>query len=216
LIFLFDPPEKPHQTKAMATFRTITSHFVALPRNDVDTDQIIPARYLKTTSKAGLDAHLFADWRYAQDGSPRADFVLNAPASQGAQILVAADNFGCGSSREHAAWALTAWGFRAIVARSFADIFRNNALKNGLLPVAVSGEVLDALLDAHRKDQGVALTVDLESETLTQGDRIRASFSIDPFAKHCLLSGIDELEYLLSHAKEIAAYEAAQSVSRSV
>ena len=179
-----------------------------LPANDVDTDQIIPARFLKATDKTGMGAHLFADWRYLPDGSPRPDFVLNQPEHQGAQILLAGDNFGCGSSREHAPWALTAFGFRAILAMSFADIFSNNALKNGLLPVVVSAETQHMLLDLLAEVPAAQLTIDLADQTvhLPTGDTV--TFNIDPFSKACLLKGTDELGYLLGFEKQIAAYEA--------
>ncbi len=192
----------------MAQFVSLTSRVVALPINDIDTDQIIPARYLKATDKEGMGAHLFADWRYLPDGSPRPDFVLNQPQNQGAQILLAGDNFGCGSSREHAPWALTAFGFRAILAPSFADIFRNNALKNGLLPVAISAENQHFLLDLLSELPAAELTVDLAAQTLTLPTGDAVGFHIDPFSKACLLKGTDELGYLLSFEKQIAAYEA--------
>jgi 3-isopropylmalate/(R)-2-methylmalate dehydratase small subunit len=177
---------------------------VALPANDIDTDQIIPARFLKGTTKEGLGANLFADWRHR--AAP--DFVLDRPDARGAQILVAGDNFGCGSSREHAPWALTDWGFRAIVSTSFADIFKTNALKNGLLPVAVDAATHASILFAREVDPGLSLTIDLESQTITLPDGTMARFPIDAFAKHCLLEGIDELGYLLSFRAQIEAYEA--------
>jgi 3-isopropylmalate/(R)-2-methylmalate dehydratase small subunit len=190
-------------------FTTLCSHVVCLPRNDIDTDQIIPARYLKVTTKHGLDAHLFADWRYREDGTPREDFVLELPQSKGARILVAGENFGCGSSREHAPWALVAWGFRAIVAPSFADIFRGNALKNGLLPVVVAPRVHGQLLALLEKAPSAPLTIDLRSKQLTLPDGTAVAFDVDEFSRHCLLEGIDELGYLLSLSKEVAVHEAA-------
>jgi 3-isopropylmalate/(R)-2-methylmalate dehydratase small subunit len=192
----------------MAQFVSLTSRVVTLPINDIDTDQIIPARFLKATDKSGMGAHLFADWRYLPDGSPRPDFVLNQPQHQGAQILLAGDNFGCGSSREHAPWALTAFGFRAILAMSFADIFRNNALKNGLLPIAISAETQRLLLDLLSEVPAAELTVDLAAQTVTLPTGHAVGFTIDPFSKACLLKGTDELGYLLSFEKQIAAYEA--------
>lgn len=192
----------------MATFRTLTSHLVAMPRDDIDTDQIIPARFLKVTTKQGLDVHLFADWRYGEGGAPRAEFPLHAEAARGAQILVAGRNFGCGSSREHAPWALVAYGFRAIVARSFADIFRANALRNGLLPVVVDADVHADILARNAADPRAQLTLDLVSRTLTLPGGASTAFEVEPFARHCLLEGVDELGYLLSHEKEIAAHEA--------
>jgi 3-isopropylmalate/(R)-2-methylmalate dehydratase small subunit len=192
----------------MAKFVSLTSRVVALPINDIDTDQIIPARFLKATDKDGMGAHLFADWRYLPDGSPRPDFVLNQPQHQGAQILLAGDNFGCGSSREHAPWALTAFGFRAILAMSFADIFRNNALKNGLLPIVISAETQRLLLDLLDEVPAAEITVDLAAQTVTLPTGQAVSFNIDPFSKACLLKGTDELGYLLGFEKQIAAYEA--------
>jgi 3-isopropylmalate/(R)-2-methylmalate dehydratase small subunit len=191
----------------MARFTPITSHAVAIPSNDIDTDQIIPARYLKVTDKAGLGAALFADWRYDADGSPKPDFVLNTPDAGDAEILLAGDNFGCGSSREHAPWALTGYGFRAVVSTSFADIFRNNALKNGLLPVVVEPGVHAELMRLVATSPRSPLTIDLESQTLTLPTGLAVSFPIDPFSKSCLLKGTDELGYLLSFEREIAAFE---------
>jgi 3-isopropylmalate/(R)-2-methylmalate dehydratase small subunit len=189
-------------------FRSVTSAAVPLPRNDVDTDQIIPARFLKTTNREGLGDQLFCDWRYLEDGTPNPVFVLNWPEMAGRQILVAGDNFGCGSSREHAPWALTGWGFRAVVASSFADIFRNNALKNGLLPVAVPPEELlriGSIIDAH---PDADLTVDLQASELRLPDGSAIGFDVDPFARQMLLAGTDELGYLLGQEPQIAAYEA--------
>lgn len=188
-------------------FTTLTSHMAVLPLDDVDTDQIIPARYLKVVDKEGLAEGLFAGWRYRSDGSPDPDFVLNRPEAQGAQILLAGSNFGCGSSREHAPWALLGWGFRAVIARSFADIFRNNALKNGLLPVAVDAEAHRALLDLAAADPRAPVTIDLPSQEVRLPDGRTAFFPIDPFAKRCLLEGIDQLGYLLSFEEQIRAYE---------
>src|SRR5262245_18174678 len=166
----------------MAHFTQVTSHLVALVVDNVDTDQIIPARFLKITDKAGLADHLFHDWRYLADGAKKPEFALNRPQAEGAQILLAGDNFGCGSSREHAPWALYAWGLRAIIATSFADIFRGNSLKNGLLPVEVDAATharLHALVDA---DPSAHVTVDLETTTLTLPDGTTAKYPIDSFA----------------------------------
>ncbi|MEW6285784.1 MAG: 3-isopropylmalate dehydratase small subunit [Chloroflexota bacterium] len=191
----------------MPHFTTLTSRIVPLPVNDIDTDQIIPARFLKVTDKNGLADALFFNWRYNDDGSPRAEFVLNQPAFRGAQILLAGDNFGCGSSREHAPWALTAYGFRAVISTSFADIFRNNALKNGLLPILVDGATHKMLFDLAEEAPHAELTVDLASQTVTfPGGSF--TFPIDSFNKTCLLNGVDELGYILGFEKEIAAYEA--------
>jgi 3-isopropylmalate/(R)-2-methylmalate dehydratase small subunit len=191
----------------MAQFTTLTSRVVSLPINDVDTDQIIPARFLKATDKNGMGDNLFADWRYNSDGTPKVDFVLNKAKSQGAQILLAGDNFGCGSSREHAPWALTGFGFRAVISTSFADIFRNNSLKNGLIPIIVDDETHQMLFDLVEEVPDVELTVDLESQTLSFPNG-SVTFPIDPFNKTCLLNGVDELGYIMSFEKEIAAFEA--------
>jgi 3-isopropylmalate/(R)-2-methylmalate dehydratase small subunit len=188
-------------------FRLVESAAVLLPRDNVDTDQIIPARFLKTVNRSGLADQLFADWRYADDGSPRADFVLNAPSAAGRQVLVAGDNFGCGSSREHAPWALTAWGFRAVISSSFADIFKANSLKNGLLPIEVPAEELrriTALLEAH---PDLELSVDLEAQELRLPDGSVIGFVVDPFSRQMLLTGTDELGFLLAREEAISAYE---------
>jgi len=196
----------------MAQFRKITSRVVPLPINDVDTDQIIPARFLKATDKKGLGAHLFADWRYDEDGLPNPDFVLNKPEAAGCQILLAGDNFGCGSSREHAPWALTDFGFRVVISTSFADIFRNNALKNGLLPLVVDAETHQRLFDLVESNPQVELTVDLPTQTLSfPGGWV--TFPIDPFNKTCLLNGIDELGYILGFEKQIAAFESRRMIT---
>ena len=191
----------------MAHFSTITSRVVPLPINDVDTDQIIPARFLKATDKKGMGANLFADWRYNSDGSPKPDFVLNKPASAGCQILLSGDNFGCGSSREHAPWALTGFGFRAVISTSIADIFRSNALKNGLIPIIVDKETHKMLFDIVEEIPHAEFTVDLASQTLSFPNG-SVSFPIDPFNKTCLLNGVDELGYILGFEKQIAEYEA--------
>ncbi len=191
----------------MAKFTTLTSHMVPLPAENVDTDQVIPARFLKVTDKAGLGDNLFCDWRYLKDGSPNPDFVLNRPESQGAQILIAGDNFGSGSSREHAPWALVGWGFRAIISTSFADIFKSNSLKNGLLPVEVSPEVHKALMEAAQLDPSTQVTIDLPTQSVTGLESLEATFPIDEFSKHCLLEGIDQLGYLLSFDDRITQYE---------
>jgi len=191
----------------MARFSTLTSRAVPLLVNDIDTDQIIPARFLKLTDKSGLADNLFADWRYSADGSPKSDFVLNTPASNGAQILLAGDNFGCGSSREHAPWALTSFGFRAVISTSFADIFRNNSMKNGLLPIMVDASTHQRLSSLVQKNPEVLLTVDLASQTLQWPDEQAVHFPIDGFAKSCLLNGTDELGYILQFEQQIAAFE---------
>lgn len=195
----------------MAQFTTLTSHAVPLPAENVDTDQIIPARFLKVTDKHGLGESLFCDWRYLKDGSPNPDFVLNEPASQGARILIAGNNFGSGSSREHAPWALVGWGFRAIITTGFADIFKSNALKNGLLPVEVSQEVHQTLMKAVQRDRSTEITIDLPTQSVRGPDGLEATFPIDEFSKHCLLRGIDQLGYLLSFEDHITKYEQKQA-----
>jgi len=184
------------------------SRLVPLAIDHIDTDQIIPARFLRTISKAGLGDQLFNDWRYDAEGHPKPDFILNQPRAGGAAILLAGDNFGCGSSREHAPWALTQFGFRAVVSTSFADIFRQNALKNSLLPVIVPRDV-HAELFALAEDATVA--IDLASETLRLPNWRAVEFPIDAFSKHCLLKGIDELGYIQQQDAAIAAYEARRS-----
>ena len=186
--------------------KTFRSKLVPLPAPNVDTDQIIPARYLKVTDKSQLGQGLFADWRY-RNGQPVQDFVLNKPEMQGRQVLLAGDNFGCGSSREHAPWALVDYGFRAIISTSFADIFRNNSLKNGLLPVVVGSEVHQALFDTLSLDPEAEVIVDLEAQTLTLPDGQAVNFQIDPFARTCLLQGVDELGYLLNLDDRITEFE---------
>jgi 3-isopropylmalate/(R)-2-methylmalate dehydratase small subunit len=191
----------------MPQFTSLTARVAPLPVNDVDTDQIIPARFLKATDKSGMGANLFADWRYNADGSPKPEFVLNQAEYQGAQILLAGDNFGCGSSREHAPWALAGYGFRAVISTSFADIFRNNALKNGLLPIIVDKDTHAELLDLAEEAARAELVVDLATQTLTLPGGRAVSFPIDGFSKACLLQGTDELGYLLSFEEKIAEYE---------
>jgi 3-isopropylmalate/(R)-2-methylmalate dehydratase small subunit len=194
----------------MAQFTTLTARALPLPVNNIDTDQIIPARYLKTTDKSGLGSGLFADWRYQADGSPRPDFPLNDERYAGAQILVAGDNFACGSSREHAPWALADYGFRAVISTSFADIFRNNSLKNGLLPIILEPEAHAAVLGMVTEDPACELIIDLASQQVRLPDGSQASFPIDAFSKQCLLNGIDELGYLLGFQEQIASFEAVQ------
>jgi len=187
----------------MEPFRTLESKTVVLPNENIDTDQIIPARFLKGTDRRGLGAGLFAAWRYDEAGKLRAEFPLNRPEAKGAQILVAGENFGCGSSREHAAWALLEHGFRAVVSCSIADIFRRNAVINGLLPVVVDKAAHRRLLESP----GAMLVISLETQTVSLADGTRATFHLDPFARHCLLNGIDELGFLLGHAEAISRYE---------
>ena len=188
-------------------FGTLTSTAAVLPHDDIDTDQIIPARFLTTTERAGLGAHLFADWRYDRDGQPRAEFPLNRQAARVARILVAGRNFGCGSSREHAPWALLDFGFRVVVAPSFGDIFRENSLKNGLLPVALTEREHEAVVRTLDRDSGAELSVDLDTQSIKLPAAGQFQFPIDPFAKHCLALGVDQLGYLLDASGEIATYE---------
>jgi 3-isopropylmalate/(R)-2-methylmalate dehydratase small subunit len=192
----------------MEKFQTIQSRVAVLPVDNIDTDQIIPARFLKTISKDGLGDQLFFDWRYESDGSPKEDFLLNRAETRQCQVLLAGDNFGCGSSREHAPWALTQYGFRVVISTSFADIFRSNSLKNGLLPVIVSREVHAKLFSLLQADGAAPVTVDLASQTLTLPDGATSEFPIDAFSKTCLLEGVDELGFLLNQEPAIAAFEA--------
>jgi 3-isopropylmalate/(R)-2-methylmalate dehydratase small subunit len=187
----------------MQPMTQITGTTVVLGDANIDTDRIIPARFLTCTTRAGLGRHLFADWRYDEAGAPRPEFPLNRPEHAGATVLVAGDNFGCGSSREHAAWALADFGFRAIVSTSFADIFRTNALKNGLVPVVVEGDWYQALLG----QPGVEVAIDLVSATVNTPTGRAVAFPLEPFVRHCLLTGVDELGYLLAHLPEIEAFE---------
>ena len=192
----------------MEKFTTFTSRLAPLPIDNIDTDQIIPARFLKTTSKTGLGDELFYDWRYDAEGKPKPEFILNSPEGQAAQVLLAGDNFGCGSSREHAPWALTQYGFRAVISTSFADIFRSNSLKNSLLPIVVPQDVQQALFAAVEKNPDVTVTVDLASQQLTLPGGSTVQFSIDEFARQCMLQGVDELGYIAAQADAITAYEA--------
>ena len=189
----------------MIPFTNFESRMVPLPINDIDTDQIIPARFLKTTSKLGLDKQLFNDWRYDAQGNPNPDFILNQPRGQNAQILLAGDNFGCGSSREHAPWALTQFGFRAVISTSFADIFKGNSLKNSLLPIVVPPDV-HAELFAAAPDATVK--IDLPNQILTTPSGRTVQFPVDGFSKHCMVEGVDELGYILQRDSAIAAFEA--------
>ena len=191
----------------MEKFQTLTSTYVPLPIENVDTDQIIPARFLKATTREGFGDNLFADWRYNKDGSPKADFVLNNPTYSG-QILVAGKNFGSGSSREHAAWAVGGYGFRAVVSSFFADIFKNNALNNGILPVVVSPEFLAGIFDSINKDPKATLTINLEKQTITNDATGKSeSFEINSYKKECLMKGLDDIDYLLSKKGQIEEYE---------
>jgi 3-isopropylmalate/(R)-2-methylmalate dehydratase small subunit len=194
----------------MEPFTQFTSATVPIPAENIDTDQIVPARYLKVTDKAGLADALFRDWRYSEDGSLLdPPFVLDRPGMAGRGIILAGDNFGCGSSREHAPWALAAWGVRAVLSTSFADIFRNNALKNGVLPIVVDPATHARLFEIVAEDPDARLTVDLAEQGVLLPDGTTIDFDIDPFAKLMLLQGTDELGYLMAHASAIDAWEAA-------
>jgi 3-isopropylmalate/(R)-2-methylmalate dehydratase small subunit len=189
----------------MKPFTNFESRIVPLNITNIDTDQIIPARFLKTTSKIGLDKQLFNDWRYDAQGNPNPEFILNRPEAKGAQVLVAGDNFGCGSSREHAPWALTQFGFRAVISTSFADIFKQNSLKNSLLPIVVPEDVLAELLAAGTD---AVVKIDLPKQTLTTPSGKQVEFPVDGFSKHCLVEGVDELGYIQQREAQIAAFEA--------
>lgn len=194
----------------MEKFIKLTSTVVPLPIENVDTDQIIPARFLKATDKNGFGDNLFADWRYNKDGSPKADFVLNNPVYSGS-VLVAGKNFGSGSSREHAAWAIDGYGFKVVVSSFFADIFQNNALNNGVLPVVVSAEFLAEIFACVNTDAKSTLTIDLENQTITNNASGKSeSFAINAYKKECLLNGLDDIDYLISKKPLIEAYEAAR------
>ena len=195
----------------MEPFVTLRTTAVVLPLENVDTDQIIPARFLKTTDRLGLGNDLFADWRYDASGAPRPEFVLNRPDAKAAQLLVAGKNFGCGSSREHAPWALLGYGFRAVVSSEFADIFRNNALGNGLLPVALPEPVVERIGALIASEPSSVFTIDLASRTFALPSGERFDFPVDPFARHCMLQGVDRLGYLVSKEPEITAFERARA-----
>ena len=192
----------------MDKFTTLTSTIVPLPIENVDTDQIIPARFLKATDKDGFGDNLFADWRYNKDGSPKADFVLNDPKYKGATILVGGKNFGSGSSREHAAWAVAGYGFKVVVSSFFADIFKNNAMNNFVLPVVVSETFLSEIFDAVNKDAKMTLTIDLENQKITNNTTQKTeNFSINSYKKECFLKGFDDIDYLLNRRDLIEKYE---------
>ena len=188
-------------------FTTLSSTVVPLPIENIDTDQIIPARFLKATTREGFGENLFRDWRYDKDGNPKADFVMNSPVYKG-EILVAGKNFGCGSSREHAAWAIDGAGFRAVVSSFFADIFRNNALNNGLLPVVVSEQMLAEIFAAAEKDASMQLYIDLPAQTIEiVGTDMKEQFEIAPYKKQCLMSGYDDVDFLVSIREDIESFE---------
>lgn len=191
----------------MQPFTTLTSTPAPLKVVNVDTDMIIPKQYLKTIKRTGLGTALFSEMRYKEDGSENPDFVLNQPAYRKAQILVAGDNFGCGSSREHAPWALLDFGIRCVISTSFADIFYNNCFKNGILPIKVTPEQLDALFDDAERGSNATLTIDLEAQTIKGPDGGEIRFELDPFRKHCLLNGLDDIGLTMEKATKIEAFE---------
>lgn len=191
----------------MQPITTFTATCVALPRDNIDTDQIVPARFLRATDKADMGDALFADWRYDAAGNPNPDFVLNRPEALGAQVLIAGKNFGCGSSREHAPWALQGYGFRAVISTDFADIFQNNALKIGLLPIQVDDATYLQLVSMWEEEPQTALTIDLATQSLRLPPNQTVTFPIDPFTKYCLLNGVDQLGFLLGQGDAIADYE---------
>ncbi|WP_417360823.1 3-isopropylmalate dehydratase small subunit [Galbibacter sp.] len=196
----------------MEKFTTLTTTAVPLPIENIDTDQIIPARFLKATSKLGFGENLFRDWRYSNDGKPNEDFVLNNP-TYGGQVLVAGDNFGCGSSREHAAWALADYGFKVIVSSYFADIFKGNALNNGLVPIQVSPEVLQRILTGIQNDPFAEIVVNLEEQYIAlKNTDIKESFEIDAYKKMCLINGYDDIDFLVSNKDKIEAFEASRTI----
>ena len=199
----------------MERFTTLTSRTVVLPAANIDTDQIIPARFLTTTTRSGLGKRLFADWRYDEHGVARAGFALNQPSAAGCRILVAGHNFGCGSSREHAPWALLDFGIRCVISTSFADIFYNNCFQNGILPIKVSPEDLDKLMDDANRGANATITVDLENQEIRGPDGGVVKFEMDPFRKRCLLEGLDNIGLTLQNEKAIGDYETKAAAARS-
>jgi len=199
----------------MEKFTTLTAVAAPLPMINVDTDMIIPKQFLKTIKRSGLGKNLFDEMRYRDDGSENPDFVLNRPAYRGAKIIVAGDNFGCGSSREHAPWALLDFGIRCVISTSFADIFHNNCFKNGILPVVVSKEDLDKLMDDASRGANATITIDLAAQEIHGPDGGTVKFEVDPFKKHCLLNGLDDIGLTMEKADYIAAHEARAAENRS-
>jgi 3-isopropylmalate/(R)-2-methylmalate dehydratase small subunit len=195
----------------MQAFTKLTGLVAVMDRSDVDTDQIIPKQFLKRIERSGYEKFLFFDWRYHEDGSENADFELNQPAVQGASILVARRNFGCGSSREHAVWALENYGFRVVIAPSFADIFFNNSFKNGVLPIPMDEALVQRLFDNFAAHPGYRLTVDLETQTISDEFGLNEPFQVAEFRRHCLLNGLDDIALTLAHEHRITAYEIAQA-----
>lgn len=197
----------------MHAFTVHTGLVVPLDRSDVDTDQIIPKQFLKRIERTGFGPFLFFDWRYLDDGSPNPEFILNRPEYRGASVLLARRNFGCGSSREHAPWALENYGFRVVIAPSFADIFYNNCFKNAVLPIRFDDKTIDDLFARAQQHPGYQLTVDLERQSVTDAFGLKIPFEVDAFRRHCLLHGLDDISLTLQHEAEIAAYERAHGVA---
>ena len=198
----------------MDKFTTLSGVAAPMPLVNIDTDMIIPKQFLKTIQRSGLGKNLFDEMRYTQDGAEIPDFVLNQPAYRKAQILVAGDNFGCGSSREHAPWALLDFGIRCVISTSFADIFYNNCFKNGILPIVLPQEQVDHLMEDARKGENARISVDLAAQTVTATDGTTFSFDVDPFKKHCLLNGLDDIGLTLEKVSSIDSFEARQSQAR--
>ena len=198
----------------MDRFTTLTGVAAPMPLVNIDTDMIIPKQFLKTIQRSGLGKNLFDEMRYESDGTEKPDFVLNQPAYRNAEIIVAGDNFGCGSSREHAPWALLDFGIRCVVSTSFADIFYNNCFKNGILPITLPQEQVDRLMEDARRGSNARITVDLEAQTVSASEGEVFHFEIDPFRKHCLLNGLDDIGLTLENAGDIDAYEAKTRMSR--
>ena len=196
----------------MRAFTQHTGLVAAMDRSNVDTDQIIPKQFLKRIERTGFGAFLFFDWRFLEDGTPNPEFELNCPDCEGASILLARQNFGCGSSREHAPWALDDYGFRILIAPSFADIFYNNCFQNGLLPIVLDAEAIEDLFTRANTYPGYTLSVQLAENLILDDHGLKQSFEIDPFRKHCLLHGLDDIALTLEHAERIAAYEAARGM----
>ena len=198
----------------MRKYETVTGIGAPLPQINIDTDKIIPARFLKTIERAGLGRHLFNDMRFDGEGNENPDFVLNQPAWRGSSILVVGDNFGCGSSREHAPWALADYGVRAILGTDFADIFYNNSFKNGLLPIKLPAEERDKLMEDAQRGENARITVDLENQVVTRPDGEEIAFEMDPFRKHCLLNGLDDIGMTMERAESIDSFESTDRIAR--
>lgn len=199
----------------MEKYKTFSSKCIPLVQNNIDTDQIIPSRYLKAVDKASVIEGLFADWRYLPDGSINEEFILNKAGYENARIILAGDNFGCGSSREHAAWAILGWGIKAIISTSYGDIFKNNSLKNGLLPIVVDEKILHSLFRLVEEQPDAELQIDLAEQSIVLPHGKAFGFQTDPFTKKCLISGIDQLGYILTHEEEIIKYEMIEGIIRT-